>query len=284
MRKNCNIINLVIDMKFFDAEHYIGTSSEISVSRRINKESFDVHWHDFFEIEVILGGKGRQNLNGTEYILEKGYVYLLTPTDYHDVTPDKELDIFNIMFHETMLSDEFLYMLSTNKSNLIFKFTGEEFEKINALCNVLEKEYQSDGDFKDNYIKSIMECLMIHIFREVSLKEKKAGRRTSQIQKAIQYINMHFKDNPSLGETASVVNSNPNYFSQKFKEETGKSYTEYLTERKLSYAKKLLKSGLFTVTEICFASGFTSVSNFLRVFKEKMGMNPTQYIKKDLQD
>ena len=281
MRKNCNIINLVIDMKFFDAEHYIGTSSEISVSRRINKESFDVHWHDFFEIEVILGGKGRQNLNGTEYILEKGYVYLLTPTDYHDVTPDKELDIFNIMFHETMLSDEFLYMLSSNKNNLIFKFDGEEFEKINALCGVLEKEYNANSDFKENYIKSIMECLMIHIFREVSLKEKKPGKRTTQIQKAIQYINIHFKDNPSLGETASVVNSNPNYFSQKFKEETGKSYTEYLTERKLSYAKKLLKSGRFSVTEICFASGFSSISNFLRVFKEQTRMSPTQYVKRD---
>jgi AraC-like DNA-binding protein len=266
-------------MKFFDAEHYIGSTSEISVERRINRESFDVHWHDFFEIEVILGGKGSQNLNGTEYQLEKGYAYLLTPTDYHDVTPDKELDIFNIMFHETMLSDEFLYMLSTNKSNLIFKFTGEEFKKINALCEVLEKEYKAEGDFKENYIKSIMECLMIHIFRKTEFQSKTPKKEAGHMQKAIRYIHLHFKDNPSLKDVAKIAGTNANYFSTKFKEETGVGYNEYLTQRKLKYAKQLLKSSSLSATEICYASGFNSLSNFMRVFKEKTAMSPVQYAK-----
>ena len=65
-------------------------------------------------------------------------------------------------------------------------------------------------------------------------------------------------------------------------EETGVGYSEYLNKRKLKYAKQLLKTSSLSVTEICYASGFTSLSNFIRVFKEKTGETPSQYIKKDL--
>jgi len=266
-------------MKLFDAEHYIGKASDISLSRRTITKNFGVHWHDFFEIEIILGGKGIHNLNGTLYNLEEGYVYMLTPTDYHNLTPSDQVEIFNVMFNETLLSDEFLSVLSYRKDNVIYKFDKKEFEEIKALCFVLEKEYTKKGEFCHNYIKNIVECIMMHILNKIQYEEKQNPKSSSQIQKAIQHINIHFKDNPSLTETASLININPNYFSQKFREETGKSYVSYLTERKLKYAKRLLKSGEFSITEICFASGFNSVSNFLRVFKEKTGKSPSQYIK-----
>ena len=267
-------------MKLFDAEHYIGHASDISFSRRTLKESYDIHWHDFFEIEIILSGKGKQNLNGTEYNLEKGCVYLLTPTDYHDVIPENDVEIFNIMFHENLLTDEFSEILSYGKDNMIFKLKDTEFEEIKALCFILESEYTKNKKFHENYIKNILECLLIQIFRKTEYIGKQNTKKPNQIQKAIQYINIHFKDNPSLTETASLINTNANYFSQKFKEETGMGYNEYLTERKLKYAKKLLKSGRFTATEVCFASGFNSISNFMRAFKAKTGITPAQYSKR----
>ena len=268
---------MVMNMHFFDSEHYIGSSSDISISRRTINENFDIHWHDFFEIEIVLGGKGTHNLNGTIYNLEEGSIYLLTPTDYHDVCPKNNLDIFNIMFNETLLSDEFLSLITSCKGNLFFKLENKELEEVKQLCNIMLEEYTQKNQYRESYIRNMLECFLIHILRKGELSVSKYKKSSIQIQRAIQYINLHFKDNPSLAEIASVVGSNPNYFCKKFKEETGMGYSDYLTERKLKYAKRLLKAGGFTVTEICFASGFTSMSNFMRVFKEKTGKNPTQY-------
>jgi len=266
-------------MQYFTAENYIGKSTDISLSRKTLKENYDVHWHDFFEIELVLKGSGKQNLNGTEYSIGEGHIYLLTPTDYHDVSPIKEFEVFNIMFHETLLSDEFLNIIASNKGNIIFRLEKDEFEEVKNLCNIMENEYFKNKNYKNTYIKNLLECFMIHIFRASNFEDTKKSKQSTQIQKAIRHIQLHFKDNPSLGDMAKLTNTNPSYFSQKFKSETGKGYNEYLTERKIKYAKTLLRAGGFSVTEICYASGFNSLSNFLRVFKEKLGMSPTEYAK-----
>jgi len=269
-------------LQYFTAEKFIGQTTDISLSRKMLKENYDVHWHDFFEIELVLKGSGKQNLNGTEYTISEGCIYLLTPTDYHDVSPSEEIEVFNIMFHETLLSDEFLNIISSNKGNIIFKLEKNEFEEAKSLCNIMEKEYSKNKNYKNTYIKNLLECFMIHIFRASNLKDNKTSKKSTQIQKAIQHIHLHFKDNPSLSDIAKLTNTNPSYFSQKFKSETGKGYNEYLTERKIKYAKSLLKAGGFSVTEICFASGFNSLSNFMRVFKEKVGKSPTEYAKESI--
>ena len=90
-------------------------------------------------------------------------------------------------------------------------------------------------------------------------------------------MQLHFKENPTLAEVASYSGFNPNYFSQKFKETVGKTYIDYLVDLKVSYAKKLLMSSNMSITDICFSSGFTSISNFMRVFKNKYGMSPNAY-------
>lgn len=54
-----------------------------------------------------------------------------------------------------------------------------------------------------------------------------------------------------------------------FRKYTGKTYSEYLTELKLDYSKKLLLTTDLSITDICFSSGFSSVSNFLKAFKQK---------------
>ena len=242
-------------------------------------------WYE--EVPLIYHGGG--GIDGCDYTNSKEALEQTLAAGHRYVEIDflYTLDEHLVCAHfwSSLYGDETIPTLEEFKSLKVFgKYTSVTAEQLVAYMAEYEDLYIIIDTKEENYIKNIMECLMIHIFREGSLKEKKPRKRSSQIQKAIQYINIHFKDNPSLTETASVISSNPNYFSQKFKEETGKSYTEYLTERKLSYAKKLLKSGLFTVTEICFASGFTSVSNFLRVFKLNTGISPTQYAKKDLQD
>ena len=54
----------------------------------------------------------------------------------------------------------------------------------------------------------------------------------------------------------------------------GKTYKEYMNALKLDYAKKLVVTSNAPVKEICFASGFNSLTNFLKAFKEHFGMSP----------
>ena len=99
----------------------------------------------------------------------------------------------------------------------------------------------------------------------------------NSISRGISYLHQHYMESPSLQKTASLVGLNPDYFSHRFHQVTGSNYTAYLTRLKLSHAKKLLLTNRSTVTDVCFSSGFTSISNFMKVFKAHTGMSPKQY-------
>lgn len=269
------------DYMCFTAMEYIGNIEEISVSKKTLNEDFPLHWHDFFEIEIIVGGSGTQILNGQEYPLGSGCIYMLSPTDFHEVKTREGIELYNLMFHESMLSEEFLQAISAESGDKIFYFNNSELAEIIAMCDIIEAEYKNNKKYKSEFLRSMLECFLIVILRKLKFSDSPAEKRTEQhIQKAILYTQLHFKENPSLKEAAKTVSLNPNYFSQKFKETTGKTYTEYLTGLKISYAKKILRSSNLSVTEVCFACGFSSLSNFMKVFRERTGISPAMYAKK----
>lgn len=250
---------------------------DISVKKRNVEIDFPLHWHDFFEIEIITEGSGIQILNGREYEIKKGCAYLLSPSDFHEIKTDG-LSVLNIGFREKMLSDTFLNMAMSQKLSGVFYFSDAEFDEIKSMYDVIEAEYENNRKYKNEFLKSMLECFIIMFLRKA--KNVSDIKEDCYIQKAILYLQLHFKENPSLGETAKAVGFNTNYFSKKFKEYTKKNYSEYLTQMRLDYAKKLLLSSRLSVTEICFASGFASLSNFMRVFKENEGVTPKRYKRK----
>lgn len=100
------------------------------------------------------------------------------------------------------------------------------------------------------------------------------------INQAILFVKTHFRDSPSLNDTAEPVGLSPVYFGSLFKKTTWQSYTEYLTACKLSCAEMLLQNGM-DVAGACFSSGFGSLSGFLYSFKEYIGMSPAEYKKSE---
>ena len=97
------------------------------------------------------------------------------------------------------------------------------------------------------------------------------------IQLAIDYIDSHYSENLSLPLIADQIHVNPAYLSALFKEETGKNYSEYLTERRMEEARNLLLDEEMTVSGVAEAVGYNSTRYFSRLFETKIGMKPNEY-------
>ncbi|HZF63279.1 MAG TPA: AraC family transcriptional regulator [Chitinophagaceae bacterium] len=94
-----------------------------------------------------------------------------------------------------------------------------------------------------------------------------------------QYIYEHFKDNISIPQIASIANMTETSFCRYFKSRTLKTFTRFLNEVRIAYACRLLTNVMYTVTDVCFESGFNNLSYFNRQFKTHTGMSPQQYQK-----
>jgi AraC-like DNA-binding protein len=103
------------------------------------------------------------------------------------------------------------------------------------------------------------------------------GAHTTRIWKARTFIHAHSGEELSLGKVARAANTSPNYFSEKFKEATGTTFVNYVARARFEKAASLLREPKMRVSEIAFAVGFQSLSQFNRVFKKFAGKSPTEY-------
>src|SRR6266536_5982982 len=98
-----------------------------------------------------------------------------------------------------------------------------------------------------------------------------------EIWKTRKFIEEHSREELSLKKVAKAVNMNANHLSENFKQVTGINFVEYVARIRFTTACDLLQNPTLRVSEIAFAVGFQSLSQFNRVFKRFSGKSPTEY-------
>ena len=98
------------------------------------------------------------------------------------------------------------------------------------------------------------------------------------INDAQRYLDAHFTESISIAEVASRFFYTREHLSRLFRRYLNITITEYLAYRRISYSCQLMKSDA-TLADICYQSGFNSLSTFIRTFKQVTGVTPSVYRK-----
>lgn len=97
------------------------------------------------------------------------------------------------------------------------------------------------------------------------------------VSKAIQLVKQRFRENITLDIVAEELGVSSFYLSKLFHKHTGMNFTEYLTQKRIAQAKRLLENGEMNIKEIAYATGFNSQSYFSKIFKKYVGIAPSDY-------
>ena len=81
----------------------------------------------------------------------------------------------------------------------------------------------------------------------------------------------------SLAQVAAAAHVSPFHFCRVFRAATGVTFTEYVSRLRVERAKTLLADASVRVSEVAYATGFGSISQFNTVFRQCVGKTPTQY-------
>jgi AraC-like DNA-binding protein len=120
---------------------------------------------------------------------------------------------------------------------------------------------------------------MIKMSSAAEFENATSGNRAEPVAiwKARKYIDEHSREELSLTRVANAVNMNANYLSENFKQVTGIKFVDYVAHVRFKNACDLLRNSRLRISEIAFAVGFQSLSQFNRVFKKFSEKSPTQY-------
>ncbi|WP_172251317.1 AraC family transcriptional regulator [Saccharibacillus deserti] len=111
------------------------------------------------------------------------------------------------------------------------------------------------------------------------LEERKQRTNRDLVEGVRQFVADHLYNEISLDRAAEHLGVTPNYVSRQFKLNTGSTFIEYVTARRMEAAAGLLQGGQMTVSAIAEKLGYQSTNHFIRIFKEKYGITPKQYQK-----
>ncbi len=94
-----------------------------------------------------------------------------------------------------------------------------------------------------------------------------------------EYLETHYTEDISLESVAEQVNISPQYYSKLIKKTTGFNFIDWLSMLRVKKAKELLTNSNLTVKEVCFMVGYKDPNYFSRIFKKRIGITPSEYIK-----
>jgi AraC-like DNA-binding protein len=262
----------------FTADALEVPESHIMVLRQRLRRA-DVHWHDFYELVLVLDGAARHVVNGAARMIGPGDAFLLTPADFHEITVvgDGELECYNVVIEPAGPERQFPELLPPATGGAVWM--ASSFDEAEADFHRLWKEAEGARPGRGALMQALLRCILVEFSRRCATPgdPHPVPGADSGLRRAVLFVDHHFREQLTLADAAAQAHLSVNYFSERFREFTGTSFQSYLQQRRLRFARSLLGSTDLGITEVCHASGFNSLSHFGRAFRRCYGRSPSAF-------
>ena len=149
----------------------------------------------------------------------------------------------------------------------------------------IRNEYFSSNEFRELAIYSHLINLFVSIGRNhindmdlfPNTKSHKQQEYLQKFNDVLDYIDSHYTEELTLDDIADFSGFSKYHFTRLFKQYTDSTFYDYLSFRRIKSAEELLAKPELSITEIALQSGFSSISTFNRIFKQKKGCTPSEY-------
>ena len=258
------------------------------------------HRHDYFQIQIGIEGESNQSIGAAVRPFGHGYLSFVLPYRIHVVPHPPgatyciinfsqnflwpSLDVDALDLEEVPVTKQpdlapFLF-----QEYLDFQFDQQDFVQISTWLQHLKDLNLQRGFGAMTTIRGVLHQMIgLACMRNESellrLYAKHNGKMSQRdaLQRVSRYIRDHLDKEISLTDAAAAAFLSPNYLTHLIKKETGRTFTDMVTDRRLEKAKELLGTSRHRVREVAYLCGFADEAYFNRRFKQLMGLTPRQF-------
>ena len=259
-------------------------------SRVKQKFDFPLHYHEEYELNLILNAKGAKRVVGGHIeVIDEVELVLVGPNLYHawftHQCQGSDITEVTIQFHKDLFDEKFLKrnQLSFIKNMLERSQRGILFSQ-DAILALKDRLLSLD---KKTGFDSVLELLSIlhdlsisrnmRTLSDLSFANEKLNYNSRRIEKVFEYMNNNYNKQVTLAEVSRIANMPEASFSRFIKKRTGKTFIDSLNEIRLGHASRMLIDTTNTIAEIAYKCGFNNISNFNRIFKRKKFCIPKEF-------
>lgn len=252
------------------------------------------HFHTEYEIIYVIEGTGNSFVGNSIESFEPGDVALLgsnlphfwrSDEKYYAKNNQKKINYIVIQFSKELFDES------------LFRFV--EFKTLRDLMKRSARGIRFLEPFNKKAGKKIMKIARSKGFKQFILflellqdfgtteqyrllaaessDDEELNFTDDRMTNVLHYLNTSYRNKVELEKVANIAHLHPAAFCRYFKQKIGKSLSDYLNDMRMSYACRLILDGNLSISQVCFESGFTNLSNFNRRFKKYTSYTPTEY-------
>jgi AraC-like DNA-binding protein len=272
-----------------------GIRDETSITRIA-----EAHRHEYFQVQLNLAGRGGQHIAATPRPLGPGYLSFVLPYRVHRVTHPPGSRFYVISFSLRFLRPEidvdpldledvplarapelapFLF-----QEYMDFRLAGADLALARNACRQMRAESLRPRYCSPELIRAHLLLLIGTVCRRheraIARLAAAQAQRTSR-RDALARVMRHVRENLGrrlqLADAAAAADLSPNYLAHLIKKETGKTFVDLVTERRMENARELLTHTTLRIGKIAATVGFEDEAYFARRFRQRYRQSPRQF-------
>ena len=236
-----------------------------------NSSDFYSHWHDEMEFIYVIEGKSEICIDLKKFKISTGDFIIVPKGSIHYIigNDNTKISFIALVFNLSLIEGNNLDYSQINfinpilQNKLFFKnlitFNDSSYSDIINSFNLLSKEnYITIKIENENYNNLI---------------------KIEKLKEVIKFIQTNYKSHISTKDLANIAKYSEYHFLRFFKNETGKTCTQYINNFRVEKAAILLSNTNLSITDIAYEVGFGDISYFIKTFKKQMSISPAKYRK-----
>lgn len=291
---------LINDSIYYEDNHYIIINNipnniyyYIDYDKRDASVNMEFqHLHPYYEMLFLLAPSASHLIEGVPYNIRSGDFVLLAPSVMHKSVyykgePSKRVIIdFMYPMDNPDTAEAYKEILSPFDTDIpIYRFDFEDQKRLTDILNSLflfSKDHKYYGNPPDEfYIHTKFQEFLYTLYELKDKNRYKNEQSYNSIEQKMyevsSYIHAHYDEDISLESLSENFFISPSYLSREFKQVTGFNLSNYIQLTRIKNAQYRLVSSNDKISIIAQECGFSSFSQFNRVFNKIAGTSPREY-------
>lgn len=262
---------------------------------------FDVNWHfhSEYQLFVVLKGSGTRFIGNDMTSFREGDMVLTGPNlphlwkndkAYHEPKNGLETHGIVIYFPENFLKNSVMDLEEFESIAQLLKKSERGIQIIGAtnrkITLMMKELLNLKGTLSIIQLLKILEMMAetndIRLITQAGYINSNKESEKDRMGLVYEYVMQNYQGKVTLEEAAKLSNLSVSAFSRYFKSRVNKSFSDFLTEVRISHACKLLHETDLNISEIAYECGFFTLSNFNRLFRDRIKKTPLEYRKEFL--
>ena len=281
----------VLDRSEVGKRGYLNEEFRLFHLKDSRAQKLDYHYHEFDKLIFFLEGNVTYMVEGVTYFLQPWDVLLVQHNMIHKPVIDASEPYERVVIwlgrnylteHSTPQAPlDQCFDLARKRGFHLLRADGERRLQYMQIIRQLEEALRSQEFGASSMADTLCQQQLIHVNREVlrsrtAQEERDSYRVDPKMEEVLKYVTSHLEEELSVDLLAKRFFISRYYLMHRFKDVTGYTVHQYISQKRLLRAGELIRQGI-PVMKAAEQAGFSDYSTFLRAFQTTFHMSPKEF-------